>query len=826
MDLFKTPNSITYADLILPVPIPNLFTYYVEGNTSEKLKIGLRVVVEFGSNRIITGIIAKIHRNSPDYETKPILEVLDDTPLITEKQISLFRWIAQYYMANIGDVFLQAFPSGLRVTSESILQTNPEHDIENATISLTPIEEIILEFINKKGHASYQELKKALNKKNIYKYIHSLQEKKAIILFEKLNEKYKPKTINLIRLDPIYFDDQNKMQALFEEFKTAQKQLNAIMYWIKLSKGVNTGVEKKILLEEGASPSSIKSLIDKNIFIQEKQTISRLESLATNTNEEIILSDSQQKAKEKILNTFHEKDIALLHGITGSGKTEIYISLIEAALENGSQVLYLLPEIALTTQIVERLRHYFGDVMGVYHSKYSANERVETWMELLNDKKQLIVGVRSSIFLPFSHLGLVIIDECHETSYKQQSPSPRYHAVDSALVLAKQHNAKVLMGSATPSVEQYYHTNNGNYSLVELNKRYGNSNLPTIEFINTKLEKKKKKMTGSFSHLLLEELKESLNRKEQSIIFQNRRGYSPYLICEDCDKTVQCKRCSVSLTYHMYSNTLICHYCSYKQSIPANCEACGSVKINNIGSGTEKLEEELSIYFPEAKIQRMDLDTTQKKNSLQRIIHDFSTNKIDILVGTQMISKGLDFENVNLVGILDSDRGLHFPDFRSYERTFQIITQVAGRSGRRDKIGKVLVQSNEPEHPIFDKIKSNNFIQLYKEEIQEREHYGYPPFVRIIKIQLKHEDKLMCQRAAHHINNLLATKLSTKRVLGAHEPIVNKVRNLFIMEITVKLERKDINLNKVKTVIYETCMELYKNNEFRKTKIYFDVDPY
>ena len=826
MDLFQSQNAITYVDLILPVPVPNLFTYHIEDGTFDKLKIGLRVVVELGANRIITGVIANFHKNEPAYATKPLLDVLDEEPLITKSQIKLFHWISDYYLANIGDVFLVAFPSGLKVTSDSIVQIKTDSNPLESEIPFTPTEKISLELIQKEGHLSYDKLKKALNKKNIYHLLRSLQKKEAILIFEKLSEKYKPKTINKIRLNSIYTEDETLLQKLFEKLEKKAPQVKALLCFLKLSKGKSEGVLRKQLLEEGASEYSIKALQKSEVFTLESEVISRLEELQKEEDSVIHLNEIQEKVKNNIFNQFLEKDIVLLHGITGSGKTEIYIETIKEALNNGSQVLYLLPEIALSTQIIQRLKTHFGDVMGVYHSKYSANERAETWMALMDNKIQLIVGVRSSVFLPFQNLGLIVIDECHETSYKQQAPSPRYHAVDTALVLAKQQGAKVLMGSATPTTEQLYHAHQGNYGLESITKRYGNSTLPDIELVNTKLEKKKKKMKGPFSVDLLDALKESLDKKEQSIVFQNRRGYSPYLICEDCDKAVECKRCSVSLTYHMYSNTLNCHYCNYKQSIPANCESCGSVKITNVGSGTEKLEEELSIHFPEANIQRMDLDTTQAKNSHTKIIQAFSEGEIDILVGTQMISKGLDFEKVNLVGVLDADRSLHFPDFRSYERTYQIVTQVAGRAGRRETKGRVIIQASDPSHPVFEKIKTSDFQSLYEEELKERQLFHYPPFVRIIKIIIKNPDKFLAQNIAIRLSNLLTANLGKERVLGANEPLVNKIKNEYIMEIILKIERSGVNLSGIKKMIYKTSLEIYKNNDFRKTKIYFDVDPY
>ena len=536
-----------------------------------------------------------------------------------------------------------------------------------------------------------------------------------------------------------------------------------------------------------------------------------------------MFSASQENARNQILEQFEEKDIVLLHGLTGSGKTEVYIDLIQQVIDSGSQALYLLPEIALTTQIVSRLKKVFGDKMGVYHSKFSDNERVDIWKGVHSGHFSLVVGVRSSIFLPFKDLGLIIVDEEHDSSYKQVDPAPRYNARDTAMVLGKTHKAKVLLGSATPSIETYHHAINGTFGFVQLLERFAHATLPDIHPVKPNYATVEN--ASSFNIQLCDALKAALENNEQAIIFQNRRGYSPFITCNECNHVPQCSNCAVSLTYHQYSKDLRCHYCGYTQGVPTNCSSCGSTNLRNVGLGTERIEDELSQLFPEARIQRMDLDTTRKKHSYQQIIDAFSNGQTDILVGTQMLSKGMDFGGVSLVGIVDTDRMMFFPDFRSHERAFQLLMQVSGRAGRREKKGHVFIQTNTPDHPIIETVKKGDYYQFFKREIVEREQFHYPPFVRIIKITTKHISSETCDRAAHRLAKILINKFGQHRIIGPQEPVISKIRNQFLMNIQIKLERKGIDLKKAKDMLQEIVDHVKTLSDYKGTTIIIDVDP-
>lgn len=616
------------------------------------------------------------------------------------------------------------------------------------------------------------------------------------------------------------------------ELEKKPKQLDILLAYLQSvpvfkNKELNSkGIPKKELLSRGLSESSLKTL-EKNKVLERFQVVIPRFTLPSSDGEySLKLTEKQQKAKTEILKSFEGMQTVLLHGITGSGKTEIYMDLIHDVLEQGEQVLYLLPEIALTTQIVARLQLVFSDQMGVYHSKYSDNERVEVWKGLISGRFQLIVGVRSSIFLPFDNLGLVIVDEEHEFSYKQYDPAPRYHARDAAQVLARIHSAKVLMGTATPSLESFYLAQERKFGYVSLTERYGVAELPKIIFADLALERKQKTIKGDFTSVLADKIALSLSRNEQVIVFQNRRGYSPYIACEECGWIPKCNSCAVSLTFHMYYNQLRCHYCGHHERLPVTCPACGATKLNTMGFGTEKLEEDLKLLFPEAHVQRMDLDTTRRKYSYQKIINDFEQGDIDILVGTQLVSKGLDFDNVTLVGIFDVDRMLHFPDFRSFERTFQLSVQVSGRSGRSEKPGEVIVQTANLKQPILHYISRQNFLEFYNQEIEERHKYKYPPFYRLIRITLKHRDKSTIQVASHALAHRIKEQFNKNLVLGPHEPMISKIRNLYLMEIILKIPRENVDLGRLKQMLINTVNIMKQEKEKRQVFVVFDVDPY
>ncbi len=826
-----TDEVTVFADLILPIPVPRLFTYRVPRGMTDLLRIGARVIVPFGkkNSRVLTAIVAKLHNSPPTaYQARYISEVLDEYPLVTGYQLELFRWMAEYYMCTIGEVMNIALPSGLKISSQSKVQYNPDFDYPEL---LTEFEAVLLVELKKQAALSYDELGRLAGEgTNVPALIKSLVGKQAVIVFEEVKEKYIPKMVRKIRLHRNY-EEREQLLVLLQRLEKLPKQQEVVMRYLshvplQRNPDLNQkGLDKTILNQDDElSQSSLTTLIKNQVFETFEVIQPRFADDHT-PQVEIRLTDHQQRASDSIMAQFESQNVVLLHGITGSGKTEVYISLIQQALAGGSQVLYLLPEIALTTQIVVRLQRVFGDKMGIYHSKFSDNERVEVWKGVVSGRYQFVVGVRSSVFLPFDNLGLVIVDEEHETSYKQHDPAPRYHARDVAIMLAHWQQAKVLLGSATPALETYYQARQGRYGLVELFNRFGNATLPDIRLVDTKREKNQKTMKQEFSSVLLESLGANMDRKEQSILFQNRRGYSPYMQCEDCDWTAECDNCAVSLTYHQRDAELRCHYCGHKEQVPRTCPACGSTKVKTIGFGTEKLEDQLQIFFPDSKILRMDLDTTRAKNAYQQIIQEFETGEIDILVGTQMITKGLDFDNVSLVGIFDADRLIRFPDFRATERSFQMLTQVSGRAGRRaGRQGTVLIQTANPQQSILQKIIQNDYIGLYDEEIQERQNFNYPPFCRLIKLTVRHTDKRISQQAAERLAAELTDALGSSRVLGPEEPLIERIRNQFLFDILIKLERDKVNVKAVKAYIQERINDILTDKGLRQVSIVADVD--
>ncbi|QKZ12689.1 primosomal protein N' [Spirosoma sp. KUDC1026] len=820
-----------FADLILPIPVPRLFTYRVPRGMVDQLKIGARVIVPFGKNngRVLTAIIARLHNSPPtNYQARYITEILDEYPLVTGYQLELFRWMAEYYMCCVGDVMNVALPSGLKISSQSKVQFNPDFDYPEL---LTELEETLLAELKKQPALTYDELARLAGAgTNVPALIKSLVGKKAVIVFEEVREKYVPKMVRKIRLNRNY-EEWEQLLVLLQRLEKLPKQQEVVMRYLshvpmQRNPELNQrGLDKTILNQDDElSQSSLTTLIKNQVF-ETFEIIQPRFSDNEAPQAEIKLTEAQRTASDQIMAQFEQQNVVLLHGITGSGKTEVYINLIQQALGSGSQVLYLLPEIALTTQIVVRLQRVFGDKMGIYHSKFSDNERVEVWKGVVSGQYQFVVGVRSAVFLPFDNLGLIIVDEEHETSYKQHDPAPRYHARDVAIMLAHWQQAKVLLGSATPSIETYYQAKQGRYGLVELFKRFGDATLPQILLVDTKQEKRQKTMKNEFSSVLLDALGQNLERKEQSILFQNRRGYSPYMQCEDCDWTAECPNCAVSLTYHQRDAELRCHYCGHKENVPRFCPICGSTKVKTIGFGTEKLEDQLQITFPESRILRMDLDTTRAKNAYQQIIQEFESGSVDMLVGTQMITKGLDFDNVSLVGIFDADRLIHFPDFRATERSFQMLTQVSGRAGRRaGRQGTVLIQTANPQQSILQKIIENDYKGLYTEEIQERQDFNYPPFCRLIKLTVRHTDKAISQRAADRLAAELIDTLGSSRVLGPEEPLVERIRNQFLFDILIKLEREKVNIKAVKAFIRERINDILIDKGLRQVNIVADVD--
>ncbi len=822
-------ESTVFADLILPVPIPKLFTYRVSRAMSGLIKIGARVIVQFGKNRVITAVVGKLHHTPPsNYQAKYVLELLDEEPLVMASQLELFRWMADYYLCTIGEVMNVALPSGLKITSQSKVQFNPDFDYAEL---LTAEEVELLEEIKKHKSLSYEEVARLTEGVNVNALIKSLVGKRAVILFEQVKEKYKPKISRKVRLTEAYATSAG-VNALMKELDKQTKQQEVLLRYLSFvpvqsNPSLNEkGLEKSAFTQdENTSDSSLITLIKNGVFEQFEITVSRFADIPNTPAAVINLSESQQGAVRQIQEHFQEREVVLLHGITGSGKTEVYIHMIKQALESGTQVLFLLPEIALTTQIVVRLRKVFGDKMGIYHSKFSDNERVEVWKGIIEGKFNFVVGVRSAVFLPFTNLGLIIVDEEHETSYKQFDPAPRYHARDVAVVMAYMHHGKVILGSATPSLESYYHAQQGRYGLVEMFERYGNAALPEFLLVDIKEEKKSRKMKSEFSSVMLEYMQYNLEHAEQTILFQNRRGYSPYIQCEECDWISECNNCDVSLTYHMKVAELRCHYCGHKEQVPRTCPNCGSPKVKTMGFGTEKIEDELLLIYPTARVQRMDMDTTRAKNAYQQIIQDFENEQIDILVGTQMVSKGLDFGKVSVVGIFDADRMIHFPEFRASERAFQMLTQVSGRAGRRaGKPGKVLIQTYNPSQELLGWVIRNDYRKMYDTEISEREEYNYPPFTRLIKLIVKHTDRDTANRASTALAELLLAELGHSRVLGPEPPLVERVRNQYLFNILIKLEREKINFKAVKSFIQEKVADILTDKTLKNVNVVVDVD--
>jgi primosomal protein N' (replication factor Y) len=813
-----------YANVILPVPLRKLFTYAVPDALQKEIEIGKRVIVQFGARRFYSAIIHSIQNQAPEgYEVKEIVSVLDDIPVISPLQLELWEWIANYYMCSPGEVMKAALPSGLKLESETKVQFNTLFEAEG---SLTDSQTSILDILSKTPAMSVSDIAKAYKKKDLLKIVKSLVDIGALTVEESLREGYKPKTETYVEL-PGHLRKDEELKIIFDDLKRAPKQLQLLMKYIQssevLTKRFNEVSKKALLSSTGATPEVLNSLIKKGIFrLYEKEK--SFTSDVTDKGRLKLLSDLQQRVFDQIKQLYQDKQVVLLHGYTASGKTEIYIHLIDEQIKAGKQVLYLLPEIALTAQIISRLKAAFGDKVGVYHSKFSDSDRVRVWNDIsLNKNYKIILGVRSSVFLPFSNLGLVVVDEEHENTYKQFDPAPRYHARDTAIVLAQKYSAKVLLGTATPSVESYYNAENGKYGLVKLFQRYTNIALPEIVIANTFVAKEKKQMKSHFHPELLDAAKKALDLGEQIILFQNRRGFSPYLQCSSCHAIAKCKHCDVSLTYHKKINLLVCHYCGYTTAKINSCSSCGSVSMIMHGFGTEKIEDELAIFFPGRRIARMDVDTTRSRKAYEKIIYDFENGEIDILVGTQMISKGLDFDNVSLVGILDADHLLNFPDFRAYERSFQLMAQVSGRAGRKNKQGKVFIQTSNPKNYVIQDVIQNDYLHLYRTLVEERHHFGYPPFTRLIQLTLKHKDKILLDQAADIFTSKLKKELGN-RVIGPEYPLISRINNWYQKMVMVKVERQT-SITQIRETIMHHINDLADHPEYRTVFIQPDVDP-
>ena len=816
-----------YVDVIVPLPIASQYTYSLPPEWEGSVQEGCRVVVSFGRKKFYTAIVTKVHYAAPEgYETKDIEEVLDTSPVLLSRQLEFWEWLSTYYLCTLGDVYKAAIPSGMKLESESVVVYNEDFE---AVQPLSENEQRLLDLLSSDKEQCVTQLQRSMGVKNILPVVKRLLDKEAVFVKEDLKRNYKPRTEARVRLVNRDLDEMG-MMTLFNELARAKKQLAVLMKYVELSGWADRGqyvreVTKKELLESSGTTTSVfNGLVDKGIFEVYHHEIGRLDKSDKTISEINALNPAQQDAFVSILENFRQKSVCLLHGVTSSGKTEIYIHLIQEALKQGKQVLYLLPEIALTTQITERLKRVFGNRMGVYHSKFPDAERVEIWQKQLGEEEyDVILGVRSSIFLPFRRLGLVIVDEEHENTYKQQDPAPRYHARSSAIMLASMYGAKVLLGTATPSVESYFNATNGKYGLVELKERYKDIQLPHIDCVDIKELAHQKRMQGPFSPMLVKEIRQALEKKEQVILFQNRRGFAPMIECHTCGWVPKCKNCDVSLTYHKDLNVLTCHYCGCTYQVPRSCPACEGVELQHKGFGTERIEDDIKAIFPEARVARMDLDTTRTRSAYEKIIADFEEGKTDILIGTQMVSKGLDFERVCMVGILNADSMLNYPDFRSYERAFQLMAQVAGRAGRKNKQGLVILQTKSPDLPVIHQVMRNDYENLYFDQLAERQLFRYPPYYRLIYVYLKHRKESVLDLAAETMAQYLRSALGD-RVLGPDKPPVARVQTLYIKKMIVKVEQT-ASMAKVRDYLLSVQRAIVEDERFRSLIVYYDVEP-
>lgn len=818
-------GATLFADVILPLAIPTPYSYRVPREFENNIGLLQRVVVPLGKKKRYAGLIIRIHTKAPDgHEARYIEEILDYSPLFDNRLLQFWNWIATYYMCSLGEVMQAALPAYLKLSSETIVRyTEPDAGFDFGSISER--EAKILDALQTKGELDLEAVAAAAGIKTIFPILQSLAEKKLIVAGEEMRELFKPKTEAFVSFCDAYRSEEI-LSKLIDDLRRAPRQQEIILAMLQTEQGYNehlTAIAKKELASRvESSQNAIQQLVKKGVLWIEQRPISRLRgSQAKDTEPE--LSKAQIDAYNGIMDGFAENKPVLLHGLTGSGKTEIYIRLMREAIERGEQVLYLLPEIALTAQIINRLRKQFGRQIQVYHSKFSENERMEVWNAACREEASIVIGARSALFLPFNRLGLIIVDEEHDPSYKQNDPAPRYQARDAAIVRAKIHNCPLLLGSATPSVESYFHAQNGKYQLVSLSERFGGAVLPDVLIADLKEDARKRRMEGVFSKTLLEELEKTKAAGKQSILFKNRRGFAPMLECNSCKWVPNCVSCDISLTYHKAVHQLKCHYCGYTQNVPGQCTDCKSTDIRMKGFGTEKIEEELSTILPNLLVARMDLDTTRSKYAHHKLIEDFEEKRIDALVGTQMVSKGLDFGDVRLVAVLNADAMIRYPDFRAHERSFQLLTQVAGRAGRRKEPGIALIQTWDPEHPVLHWVRNADYIGFFKAELHERKQYAYPPYTRLIQLSIRHESAQELDKAADLLGHLMRDSFSN-RVLGPEYPPVSKVRNLFQKNILMRMEA-ELSPTKVKNRISEIIGHFYNEFPLKGLRVIVDVDP-
>ncbi len=821
-DLFSERQTL-FVEVILPLALAKSYTYRIPFELNEKVRIGVRVIVQFGKNKVYSGIVKSVSNTPPEkYEAKYVIDVVDDHAIVDEGQLKLWDWIAEYYMCHLGEVMQAALPAALKMASETKIRASENTELDRSTLSDKAY--LILDALDVAGELRVADVVKILSQKTVFPLLKSLFEQGFIVISEEIKERYKPKTKTYLKLSALYSDDEGK-RLLLDSLNRAPKQQDAALAFIQLSKTQEDISRQDVMEATGCGAGAITALIDKGVFDVKEKVISRFQGVDQFISKEFTFSEEQQIAFDQINQHFEQKDVVLLHGVTASGKTQVYIRMIEQAIAAGKNALYLLPEIALTAQITARLKLHFGNDLAVYHSKFNDNERAEVWHKILKNECKIVIGARSSIFLPFRDLGIIIVDEEHENSYKQYDPAPRYHARDTAIYLAHLHHAKVLLGSATPSVESYYNAKAKKYGLVQMMNRFGDAQLPEINIVDIPEAARKDEMHTYFSTTLLKGIENAVVKKEQVILFQNRRGHTPFMQCRTCGYVAKCVNCDVSLTYHKSSNLLHCHYCGHSESTINVCPGCGLPHMESKGFGTERIEEELEILMPQLRIGRLDLDSTKGKYGFDKIIGAFDDHEFDVLIGTQMVAKGLDFGRVSLIGIINADSIINFPDFRAYERAFSLFSQVAGRAGRRQDQGKVIIQTYTPNHRVIEQVVQHDYEGMFMKEIHERKNFHYPPFYRIIKIDVKHPDQQQTLDSAQRLANLLKPQLG-HRVLGPEPPLVSRVRNYYIQTITLKIERTNISIQKVKELIRQALLhfELDKHNNGVRTQI--DVDPY
>ncbi|MCL7989172.1 primosomal protein N' [Sphingobacterium sp. lm-10] len=824
-ELFETAiaRQTLFVEVILPLPIAKSYTYRVPEALNEQVKLGVRVIVQFGKNRIYAAIVERVTQEAPlRYEAKYILDVVDENSIVGVRQLDFWHWISDYYMCHVGDVMQAALPAALKMASETKIRSADQSDLDRSGLNDKAF--LVMDALDVAGELRISDVIKVLGQKSVFPLLKSLFDKGFILISEEIKQRYKPKVKTFLTFASTYSDGEGKRELL-DALNRAPMQQDAVLAFMQLQKQGGEITRQDIMEASGCGSSAITALIDKGVFDVKEKVVSRFQGTDIVLQKDFTFSTPQQQAYEQLNELFEEKDVVLLHGVTASGKTQLYVRLIEKVLAQGQHVLFLLPEIALTAQITERLKLYFGDQLGVYHSKFNDNERAEVWYKVLNGELKIIVGARSAVLLPFKNLGLIVVDEEHESSYKQFEPAPRYHARDAAIYLASTYGAKVLLGSATPSVESFYNAKAGKYGLVTLSERFGEVQLPAIEILHVTEEGRKDQMVNYFSKTLLKGIEDAVAQKEQVILFQNRRGHTPFLQCKTCGYVAKCVQCDVSLTYHKSSNLLHCHYCGFSEENIQRCPACGSTHLENKGYGTERIEEELELLMPQLRIGRLDLDSTRGKHGFDKVITAFDDHEFDVLIGTQMVAKGLDFGRVNLIGIINADAMINFPDFRSYERAFSLFSQVAGRSGRRQTQGRVIIQTYSPNHRVLEQVVQHDYLAMFTNEITERKNYHYPPFYRLIRLDVKHVDQDKCLDSANKLANLLRTTLE-ERVLGPEQPLVARIRNNYIQTITLKIERTGISIVKVKELIRQALLHFELDKKNSSVRVVVDVDPY